>query len=98
DELGHKPLCDVCRHRVERETDLRARCLEVPLRGARIAPQHPSVLRERLLENVAQDEHTELGAAQGVATDKVAQASAEKATRRHGVADRDGALSVELPD
>src|SRR6185436_18585132 len=87
DELGHEPLCDVSDLRVRGEADLRASRLEMPLRGARIAPHHPSGLRERLLEDVAQDEDAKVDTPQGVAANEVAQSGAEQATRRDRIAD-----------
>src|SRR6185503_18201172 len=98
DELGHEPLCDVSDLRVRRETDLGSSRLEMPLRGARIAPHHPSGLRERLLEDVAKDEDAKVGAPQGVAANEVAEAGAEQATRRDRVADDGRRLAVELAD
>src|SRR5438552_18977086 len=67
DELGHQPLCDVARRRVGSEADARARRLEPPPGGARIAPQHPRRLRARPLEDVAPDEHAQVRAAHRMA-------------------------------
>src|SRR5205809_911253 len=76
----------------------RTRRLEPPLGGARIAPQHPRRLRERPLEHVAQDEDAQVGAAQRMAADEIAQARPEEATGRDGVADLRCGLAIELAD
>jgi len=88
DELGHQPLCDVVRIRIGGEPDARASRLEPPLRRARIAPHHPSNIGERPLEDMEEDEGTEVGAAQCVAADEIAKAGAEQSTGRDGVPDR----------